>query len=730
MLRIRLLKIHFILIVVIASLLVFSGCAKKYIITFDPSGGIFLENESYVRQKTKDGSDLELPKVKREHYTFIGWDMPQEYIDDTVVTAIWEPEVYSITFDANGGSIVSGDTVQSVIYDEAATPPVVTRTDYIHIGWDCNYDHISGDAVIKAKWAKEILHISFDLSGGSLVRGELTQAVRYGSIITPPVSERVGYNFTGWDCELSEITDDTVVTAVWDIKKFNVTFDLRGGTDAKALPSQTVEYGKAAVLPSPVKSGYVFIGWSSNTDFVTSDMNVSAMYALEKIHIDFNLAGGELLSGSTTADLSYGSKISAPVVSREGYDFLGWGVDLSSYWDNGTLTAQWKIKTYTVTFDLAGGSASGVPLAQTVEHGSPATAPSPVKKWHTFTGWSTDFSSVKSNLTVTALWKIDSLTSDQVYEKCKVSTVEIKAYDQRGNYIGLGSGFILSSDGQIVTNLHVAAGASRIVVYLHDKTEYEVTSILGYSDAYDLAILKINAVNLPAADIWNEAVENGDTVYAIGSPNGNTGTITQGTVVKYNYKHENVEFIHSNAHMDHGNSGGPLINKFGYVIGVNTFIDNEGGSYSSNIGYLNSVTRKTYSMDAFASETVRFMVLRRETESNDTLGTAENLYNGSGVAGSIGKTGDIDYFVYPENNTKSVLIIVATRYEDRNKITMSYSAPYPYSVNTDYKTEDGIYYMYLTISANITLSKQNYKITSAPGVTMTQPVYYEIYIIW
>jgi len=143
----------------------------------------------------------------------------------------------------------------------------------------------------------------------------------------------------------------------------------------------------------------------------------------------------------------------------------------------------------------------------------------------------------------------------------------------------LGSGFIISADGYIVTNNHVIKDADEIKVILHDKTEYDGT-IIGTDPMTDLALIKIKAKNLVALKFGSSAkTEVGSWVVAIGSPFGLEQTVTAGIVSAKGRilgSGPYDDFIQTDASINPGNSGGPLLNLDGEVIGINTAITRSG----------------------------------------------------------------------------------------------------------------------------------------------------------
>lgn len=146
----------------------------------------------------------------------------------------------------------------------------------------------------------------------------------------------------------------------------------------------------------------------------------------------------------------------------------------------------------------------------------------------------------------------------------------------------LGSGFILSSDGYILTNAHVVREADEVIVKLNDKREFKA-KIIGADRKTDVALLKIEATGLPKVTIGNpEQLKVGEWVVAIGSPFGLESTLTAGVVSAKGraLPQENfVPFIQTDVAINPGNSGGPLFNLKGEVVGINSQIYSRTGGY-------------------------------------------------------------------------------------------------------------------------------------------------------
>ena len=174
-----------------------------------------------------------------------------------------------------------------------------------------------------------------------------------------------------------------------------------------------------------------------------------------------------------------------------------------------------------------------------------------------------------------------AMTPAQLYAACVDSVVSISTTVQTNSIYGSGeasssgSGFILSDDGYVVTNYHVIEGAKSVSVILHNDAEYPA-EIVGHDATNDIAVLKVEAEDLPAAGIGSSAALNiGDMVAAIGNPLGelaSTQTIGYVSGINREITTDNtiISMIQTDAVINPGNSGGPLFNMYGQVIGITT----------------------------------------------------------------------------------------------------------------------------------------------------------------
>ena len=145
---------------------------------------------------------------------------------------------------------------------------------------------------------------------------------------------------------------------------------------------------------------------------------------------------------------------------------------------------------------------------------------------------------------------------------------------------GVGSGFILTPDGLVMTNAHVVEGADEVIVTLTDKREFKA-KIVGSDKRTDVALVKIDATGLPAVKVGDVSrLKAGEWVMAIGSPFGLENTVTAGIVsAKLRDTGDYLPFIQTDVAINPGNSGGPLINMRGEVVGINSQIYSRSGGF-------------------------------------------------------------------------------------------------------------------------------------------------------
>jgi len=391
--------------------------APTYAVTLNTNGGTI--NNGNVTGYTY-GVGATLPAADDMTYTghtFKGW-YDNENLTGSPVTAIggaetgnkeywakWEINRYTITFDTAGGSEIAPITQD---YGTNITAPAnPTRKGYTFKGWDKEIPETmpAENITVKAQWEINRYTITFDTAGGSEI-APITQD--YGTNITAPANPtRKGYTFKGWDKEIPETmpAENITVKAQWEINQYTIAFDTNGGSEIATI---TQDYGTEITAPAdPTRKGYTFKGWDKEIPetMPAENITVKAQWEINQYTIAFDTNGGSEIAPITQ---DYGTEITAPDnPTREGYTFIGWDRDIPEIMsaENITVTAQWEINRYTITFDTAGGSEIA-PITQ--DYGTNITAPAdPTREGYTFIGWDKAIPTTMpaENITVTAQWK-------------------------------------------------------------------------------------------------------------------------------------------------------------------------------------------------------------------------------------------------------------------------------------------------------------------------------------
>ncbi len=203
---------------------------------------------------------------------------------------------------------------------------------------------------------------------------------------------------------------------------------------------------------------------------------------------------------------------------------------------------------------------------------------------------------------------------------------------------GQGSGFILNKEGLILTNNHVIENAQKVEVTLSDKHKYKAT-VVTVDKGHDLALLKIDAPNLVPATLaeTSTGLTVGQRVYAIGNPFGLSGTMTRGIIsairsVRGPESNPIEDAIQTDASVNPGNSGGPLLNSRGEVIGITTMIASNGADQSSGIGFAIPINTAKAVLDDFA----KYGRVRRPTLDIVTLPIGPDIAEQIGLPADYG----------------------------------------------------------------------------------------------
>ncbi|MBR2466071.1 MAG: trypsin-like peptidase domain-containing protein [Clostridia bacterium] len=279
----------------------------------------------------------------------------------------------------------------------------------------------------------------------------------------------------------------------------------------------------------------------------------------------------------------------------------------------------------------------------------------------------------------TESYSLQTYSASELYDLSIKYTGEIVTYDKSGAELGLATGFVISSDGKIVTNYHVIEGAYSADITINNK-KYKITTVLAYDENIDLAVVKVNATGLTVATVCKENVSVGAAVYAIGSSRGMTNTYSQGIITYADRVVDGVSFVQHDASITYGNSGGPLINVYGEVIGINTW----GISDSQNLNFavftaeLDNLiygTPLTFA-EFYLKECDVFEQLKNYIIDNGTYSVEGNYFR---LTLGINYSND-----YSDKYTRA-----AYYYVDDNEITL------------DFLIDDGDFWVYFLIDENV-----------------------------
>ena len=273
--------------------------------------------------------------------------------DVTELTVQWTAPTYAVTLNTNGGTINNGN-VTSYTYGVGATLPTdVTRTGYTFKGWYYN-ENLTGSPVTAisnietgnkeywAKWEINQYTVTVKPENGE---ADITITQDYGTAIAAPADPtREGYTFTGWDRDIPATmpAENMTVTAKWKVNQYTITFDTNGGSEITPI---TQDYGTAITAPAnPTREGYTFIGWDKAipATMPAENMTITANWKVNQYTITFDSNGGSEIAPITQ---DYGTAITAPAdPTREGYTFIGWdkAIPATMPAEDLTITAQWR----------------------------------------------------------------------------------------------------------------------------------------------------------------------------------------------------------------------------------------------------------------------------------------------------------------------------------------------------------------------------------------------------
>ena len=420
------------------------------VVTLDLNGGKLGGSSDAIHIIVKNGSAFTVPASDGltrpagntgSYFMWLGSDgklyAPGDSVpaDVTTLTVQWTAPTYAVTLNTGGGTINSGNVTEYTYGVGATLPTDVTRTGYTFKGWYDN-EGLTGNPVTAiggaetgnkeywAKWEANTYTVTLNTNGGTINSGNVT-GYTYGVGATLPTADDMtytGYTFKGWyDNEgltgfpVTAISDTETGNkeywAKWEANAYTVTLNTNGGTINNGNVTEYT-YGVGATLPTDVtRTGYTFKGWYDNENLTGSPVTAIggtemgnkeywAKWEINQYTITFDTAGGSVVTPITQ---NYGTAITAPAdPTKNGYTFVGWNPEIPATMpaEDLTVTAQWTLDLYTISYNLNNGTATGNPDSYTVESDA-ITLNTPTRPGYTFTGWSGTGLDGENNMTVT-----------------------------------------------------------------------------------------------------------------------------------------------------------------------------------------------------------------------------------------------------------------------------------------------------------------------------------------
>ena len=236
---------------------------------------------------------MTLAPATRTGYTFGGWyedssfngeqvtEITADATGNKTLYAKWTPIPYTVSWEANGGTLNGSYTNGTVDYGTTITAPIPTRTGYTFTGWEPEVPATvpNQNSIFTAQWKLNQHTLAWNANGGTLTGSYTSGTVDYGTTITAPTATRTGYTFTGWDPNVPNTMPDSnqSFTAQWTANTYTVTLDANGGSVNPSSAEVTYD-GAYGTLPDPLWQGHTFTGWFTEADGgskVESDTSVN-----------------------------------------------------------------------------------------------------------------------------------------------------------------------------------------------------------------------------------------------------------------------------------------------------------------------------------------------------------------------------------------------------------------------------------------------------------------------
>ena len=360
--------------------------ATSYTVMFKDYNGLIFSTQTVIHD-----SDAIIPdNPKRVGYNFKGWD--QDYTNvtsDLVITALYNIDTFEVVFKDYAGVTIKVETVE---YGKDATASILEdRIGYNFIGWNQTFTNVTKDLVISPIYTEKTYQVTFKDYNGLIF--SIQTVIHDSDAIIPDNPKRVGYTFKGWDQDYTNVTSNLVITALYEVYKYTITFDSNGGSNV--LPICDVMYDTTIELTIPTKEGFDFVGWFLGNDVTSSpfynnskvqeDLTLYAKWQQKEHYVQFVDNNDYVIFAEY---VKHGASAHAPVLSKEGYTFIGWDQEFSIILNDTIIRALYNPIDYVITFYSNGGS-SVERITQAYQSLLPIL-PTPIKEGYNLFGWYLD----------------------------------------------------------------------------------------------------------------------------------------------------------------------------------------------------------------------------------------------------------------------------------------------------------------------------------------------------
>ncbi|MBQ7104525.1 MAG: InlB B-repeat-containing protein [Bacilli bacterium] len=509
---------------------------SSYKISYELNGGT--QEQEEINNYTENTETFTLPIPNKAGYTFDGWYNNKDF-DGQAETQIekgtknnktyyakWEPVVYEVEYDLNGGTTDKPLIKEYTIETDSFELAVPTKKDYIFVGWTgSNLSDKSLNVSIEkgtigskkfiANWKPIKYSISYDLNGGVLTGNIIDSFTASTNTFSLPKPEKKGYTFLGWyqnaDLTGNKITEVKKGTrenkkyyASWEVATYNIKYNLNGGNVNAPLPVTYNINSNTMTIPNPIKEHYIFTGWKESNSISTiknltikkgsyGNKEFIANYEPLNYQITYKINGG-ILNDSINKYNIETKNFDLPIPIKDGYKFVGWYTNKdfdgeiikeikSGTTGDKTYYAKWELVSYEINYELNDGNQEENPITTYTIETSKFNLPLPTKNGYNFKGWyeKSDFSSKAlvqqeegkfGNKTYYAKW--------EKYKDYNNSTI-IEMMEEQYSYDDEQSLFVTSSAG--INFLDKSSISNGNGIYIMSSTKNDEYPIYYYRGA-------------------------------------------------------------------------------------------------------------------------------------------------------------------------------------------------------------------------------------------------------